>query len=298
MGFNFGGFSTSGIADNISGTIKDRASGLLDGFLNGSETTTAKSFSLCCGYRDTTYSNKDFGFSTADLFNGLGKNINDLLNTKFDADMSQYEAWMGQMEGILDRLKMIQQVLPIMVQINSLLRAGVPLPDKTMTCRQVQSLATQGSGITGEPEGGWSLNNIEKTQMAESFAIIRDTSDDMANKEKNKLVIEVCYAALVSYASASLVKVLALMKGLSAINAVCSAALSLFKPLVSKIKDTLSGSVSSILGLPASDFSDLGDRLGLGAMDDLINDTLGSAYGLISNLKGKLEQYTSCQSII
>ena len=298
MGFSFGGFSTSGIADSITGSIKGRASGLLDGFFDGSETTVAKSYSLCCGYRDTTYSNKDFGFSTADLFNGLGMNINALLNAKFDLDTSQYDAWMRQLEGMMERLELVQAVLPIMIQILTLLKTGVTIPDKTMTCIQVQALATKGVGITGEPTGGWSLDNIEKTQLAESFAVIRDTCDDIANKEKNKLVIELCYGALVSYASASLMKATALLKGLSVIGIVCSTALSLFKPLVSKIKDKLSGSISSILGLPATDLSDLGDRLGLGAMDDLINDTLGSAYGLISNLKGKLEQYTSCKSII
>lgn len=298
MGFSFGGFSTSGIADSITGSIKGQASDMFDGFFDGSDTTTAKSYSLCCGYRDTTYSNKDFGFSTADLFNGLGMNINALLNAKFDMDTSQYEAWMRQLEGMMERLALVQAVLPIMIQILSLLKSGVIIPDKTMTCIQVQALATKGVGITGEPTNGWSLDNIEKTQLAESFAVIRDTCDDIANKEKNKLVIELCYGALVSYASASLMKATALLKGLSVIGIVCSTALSLFKPLISKIKDKLSGSISSILGLPVTDLSDLGDRLGLGAMDDLINDTLGSAYGLISNLKGKLEQYTACKSII
>ena len=51
MGFSFGGFSTSGIADSISGSIKGQASGMLDGFFDGSETTVAKSYSLCCGYK-------------------------------------------------------------------------------------------------------------------------------------------------------------------------------------------------------------------------------------------------------
>ena len=298
MGFSFGGFSTSGIADSISGSIKGQASDMFDGFFDGSDTTTAKSYSLCCGYRDTTYSNKDFGFNTADLFNGLGKNITDLLNSKFNLDTSQYDAWMSQLEGMMERLKLVQTVLPIMAQIVMLLKSGVTIPDKTMTCIQVQALATRGAGVTGEPESGWSIDNIEKSQLAESFAVIRDSCDDIANKEKNRLVIELCYGALVSYATASLLKATALLKGLSVIGIVCSTALSLFKPLVSKIKDKLSGSISSILGLPAVDLSNLGDRLGLSAMDDLINDSLGSAYGLISKLKGKLEQYTACKSII
>ena len=142
MGFSFGGFSTSGIADSITGSVKDQVSGMFDGFLNGSETVVTKSYSLCCGYRDTKYSNKDFGFNTADMFNGLGKNINDLLNTKFDMDSSQYDAWMSQMESMMERLKLIQSCLPLITQIVAVLKGGVSSPDKSVPCRQAHTLAS------------------------------------------------------------------------------------------------------------------------------------------------------------
>ena len=297
MSFDFGSFSSSFSVDSV----KSSALSGLGNLLSNSSTTqnTSRSYSLCCAFRQSVYSSNNFDVNTSSMFNAWGKNLNDLLANQFTLDENSYSGWLQQMTDLQARAQLFRELAGLYVGILKVLKAGLLSPSKAIPSAQVMAMASTGlSKCGGSADMSYDVSNFEIVDHARQFSVIRDTAGDMVNSLIPSFTIELCYAKLTEYVTSLLTKNSIILSALGVIADVLGSILGFITPLVSKVVSAIMSPLKNLLNMPLSILGNLGDRLGLGAFDDLINDTMDEVYGLINKVRGYLGTGSNCNSLI